>query len=283
MQVREQAVQVDGHPMHCRIAGNGSEAVLLLHGIPTNSYLWHEVTAYLAPYYTVVAPDLIGYGRSGRAPAEALTLPKQAQYVVQMMDRLGIERAHVVGHDLGGGIAQILAVFYPDRVSSIAIVDGVAFSNWPLPEVVAMRHPTAPEFEPGPAVIERMLRIGTFKQKELLPHWIQAFTAPFFHETGPRSFKPRPWALEHDQTEALAEDLTRLHIPALILWGQYDRFLPAYWGQRLQQTIPGSVFRLLPECGHYCMIDNPSLVAAELLQHLQGQRMMNTPASAGMM
>ncbi|MCG8398221.1 alpha/beta hydrolase [Bacillus atrophaeus] len=93
---------------------------MLLHGIPTNSLLWMNVIPQLAKQYTVIAPDMLGYGLSGRAAKEELTLPMQAQHIV------------------------------------------------------SLRYPTAPEFEPSPYFIERMIREGVFYQQMVTPEIYRA-------------------------------------------------------------------------------------------------------------
>ncbi|UFJ42019.1 alpha/beta hydrolase [Brevibacillus humidisoli] len=267
--MQQATFQIGPHKMFARIAGNGNEDVVFLHGIPTNSLLWMQIIPSLSAKYRVIAPDLLGYGQSGRAAAKELDLPKQAKYVIGILDQLGVQSAHIVGHDLGGGIAQILAVRYPERVKSMVVVDGVCFSNWPLPPVVALRYPTAPEFEPTPQFIERMLRVGTYHQDLVTPQWVEAFVFPFSHPGGADELQQASLALEHHQTEELVPYLPSIRVPVTLMWGQHDRFLPAYWGARLQEVIPHSHFRVLPQCGHYSMIDNPLLFSQELLQHLQ--------------
>nr|WP_250621906.1 alpha/beta hydrolase [Bacillus subtilis] len=211
----------------------------LLHGIPTNSFLWMNVIPQLAKEYIVIAPDM-----------------------------LGIQKVNVVGHDLGGGVAQILAVQYPDRVESFVVIDDVTFSNWPLPKVVSLRYPTAPEFEPSPYFIERMIREGVFHQQMVTPEILQAFIAPFDHENGPRELQEASLALEHHQTEDVVPGLQGVRVPATFLYGQYDRHLPPYWGFKLQETVLNSTFKVLPECSHYSMLDNPLLVSQEIAAHM---------------
>lgn len=224
--------------------------------------------SYVKDKYIALAPDLLGYGQSSRAPVEELTLPRQAQHIVTFLDALGIERAHIVGHDLGGGIAQILAVNFPERVLSLTIADGVCFSNWPVPVVVSMRWPTAPEFEPSPLVVQKMPRLGMHNQEMLTAEIMQAFTVPFSNVENCKALQMAASALEHHQTEELVPHLSNINIPTTILWGQYDRHLPPYWGLKLSRAIPRSRLRILPNCGHFSMLDDPQLFAQELLNHL---------------
>ncbi len=244
--------------------GEQGPVVVLIHGIPTHSHLWHTVAPTLAQNHRVIAIDLLGYGQSEAGPIEALTLPAQAEHILALLDTLGVARAHFVGHDLGGGIVQILAVDYPNRVLSIALTDGVCFSNWPVPEVVAMRRPSAPAFEPSPARVEEMLRLGTFNQAMLTPELMAAFTRPYEKVGGPVLLQRAALALEHHQTEELVDRLGEIKAPVTILWGQYDRLLPAYWGWRLHEAIPHSHHEIIANAGHFTMIDQPARLAHEL-------------------
>lgn len=261
-------ITAGGFKFHCRTAGTGKQTIILLHGIPTNSFIWIHVMQQLAKKYTVIAPDMLGFGRSDRASREHLTLPKQAGYVLSLMDKLGIQSAHVIGHDLGGGVAQILAANNPERINSFMVIDGVAFNNWPLAKVIALRLPTALEFESPALFIETMFRGGLFHQELVTPELLELFITPFDHANGLAELQEASFALDHHHTENLIPALQQTQLPATFLYGQYDRYLPAYWGSRLEETVPNSTFKILPECSHFSMLDNPLLVSREIEEHL---------------
>lgn len=269
LNISEEKVKIRGHDIFYRSAGTGEETILLMHGIPTNSFLWIYVIPQLAQKYRVIAPDMLGFGNSDRAAHEHLTLPKQAEYAIALMDSHGIKKFHVAGHDLGGGVTQILAANYTERVSSFLVIDGVTLSNWPLPQVVALRYPTSSMNEPSINFIERMLREGLFHQTLVTPELLTAFLSPFNMVGGDKALQEASFALDHHQTEDLVPRLKELEIPATFLYGQYDNFLPPFWGQELQKIVPNSTFKVLPECSHYSMIDNPLLVTEEILEHLK--------------
>lgn len=268
MQPEGDLVTAGPYRLFCRQWGTAGPAVVLIHGIPTHSYLWHTIGPALAASHRVLAVDLLGYGRSDQGPVQELTLPRQADHILAMLDTLGIAQAHFIGHDLGGGIVQILATQHPERVLSIGITDGVCFSNWPVPLVVAMRRPPAPEFEPSAMRVMDMLRVGTHNQELLVPEIIAAFTDPYELQGGPARLQIAARALEHHQTEEIVPQLPAIAVPVSIVWGQYDRLLPAYWGWRLHESIPGSHFRLLEGAGHFTMLDRPAELAHEFQQHL---------------
>ncbi|MCI3921281.1 alpha/beta hydrolase [Paenibacillus sp. TRM 82003] len=230
--------------------------------------MWIDTVTHLNDVQIIV-PDLLGFGQSSRASEEYLSLPRQAEHVRELLKGLGIERAHIVGHDLGGGIAQIMAVRYPELVQSLVVIDGVCFSNWPLPKVVSLRYPTLPESNNPALFVETMLREGMYYQPLVTPELLERFMLPYRTPNAMNQLQQCSLALEHHQTAEIVPLLANLRIPATFLYGEYDRFLPAYWGTRLQATVPGSTFRLIPYAGHYSMLDQPGIVATELLSHLQ--------------
>ncbi|HEX3921467.1 MAG TPA: alpha/beta fold hydrolase [Streptosporangiaceae bacterium] len=116
-------VDVDGVGIAYEVSGEG-RPVVLLHGFPDSGRLWrHQVTALSAAGFRVIVPDLRGYGRSGKPEAvEAYSLPLLAGDVLAVLADLGIERAHVVGHDWGAALAWGLGSLVPDKVDHLAVL-----------------------------------------------------------------------------------------------------------------------------------------------------------------
>src|SRR3569833_1810171 len=105
--------------------------VVFLHGFPTSGHLWGDVVPLMPAGHRLVVVDLLGYGRSDRPDSREVDVRSHAERVVELLDELRIQRACVVGHGIGGGIAQSLAVRYPQRVSHLCLIDSVAFDRWP--------------------------------------------------------------------------------------------------------------------------------------------------------
>src|SRR5207302_3424243 len=105
--------------------GGEGPAVVLLHGFPSSAYLWRRELPLLGSRMRVVAPDLLGYGESEKPPEADFTVRAQAGYVGELLDVLGIGAAAFVGHDLGGGVAQLLAL--EGRAAAIVLLDTVCF------------------------------------------------------------------------------------------------------------------------------------------------------------
>ena len=131
------SVVVDGLRVHTVQHGAGTGLpIVLLHGLPTTSYLWHDVVRDLAtrpgPGRRCIAPDLPGLGSSEVPPPGRAGLADIARIVLGLLNRLEIERAVLVGHDLGGGVAVSAAALAPERVAGLVLVDAPVHSDtWP--------------------------------------------------------------------------------------------------------------------------------------------------------
>ncbi|MFI8292855.1 alpha/beta fold hydrolase [Streptomyces sp. ms191] len=117
-------VELSGATLDVEVSGEGP-AVLLVHGFPDTHHLWrHQVPALTAAGYTCVAPTLRGFGASDRPEGgpEAYAPARSVGDLLELLDRLGIDRAHLVGHDWGSGMVQGLAMAAPQRVASLSIL-----------------------------------------------------------------------------------------------------------------------------------------------------------------
>ncbi|HLY63890.1 MAG TPA: alpha/beta fold hydrolase, partial [Chloroflexota bacterium] len=105
--------------------------VLLLHGFPATRHLWARVAPSLTEAgFRVLVPDLVGYGAS-EAPAQVrVDMAGQAQWMLELLDALGLTHAAVVAHDVGSAAAQLMAVAAPQRISGLAVLDGVYGDEW---------------------------------------------------------------------------------------------------------------------------------------------------------
>src|SRR3954447_25846754 len=113
-------IELHGHQVVYRIAGSGP-AVVLVHGMVNSSRHWQAVASRLADRYTVIAPDLVGHGDSA-TPRGDYSLSAHASVIRDLLSALGIERATVVGHSLGGGVAMVFFWQFPERVERLALV-----------------------------------------------------------------------------------------------------------------------------------------------------------------
>jgi 2-hydroxymuconate-semialdehyde hydrolase len=265
---RERTVPVGAGSIHLREWGDpASEPVLLVHGIPTHGGLWNEVAAQLAARAHVLAPDMLGYGQSSPPNGAAVDIESQAGYLLRVLDALGLARATVVGHDIGGGVAQIIAVRHPDRVRRLGLVNSVCYDSWPIPEMKAIQK-TAGAFEHLPAGLttgglKLWLRRG-FVDQDRAGRYLDDFLEPFSHRDGLKVFVEHARALDPRVTEELAPLLPELQIPVAVAWGRQDPFQKPRWAERLADDIPGAELTWIDEASHYAPADAPERVTAAL-------------------
>ena len=261
---------VGGLKIFYRTGGKG-EAVLLLHGITTYSFLWKDVTPFLEGDFTFFVPDLLGCGDSSKPGDADYSISAQADIIHGFMESVGIARAHLVGHDIGGGIAQILAVRTPERFLSLALVNTVGYDYWPVQPIVSMRvpllkHLAMAAFDRG---VLRMLVQRTFHHREKVDaDLIAEFMRPLQTEEGKAGFFALARALDNTQVMKIVDRLPMVPMPVLIIRGEKDIYLKPIISERLHSDMAGSRYETIATAGHYSPLDEPRRVAALLLAHL---------------
>ena len=257
----------------CWEAGDAGPVVLLIHGIPTNHALWWDVVPRLAPHARMLAVDQLGYGRSDRPLDHPLDLVAHAERLVALLDALGVARATVVGHDIGGGVAQLLAVRHAARVERLALVNAVCYDAWPVPVMEALKVAAQAHLlehlpaRPTMAALRAGLRT-LFAHRERADRFVEAFVAPFTSTDGMDAFAAHVRALDARHTEAVAPALRHLALPVAIVWGRRDHQLPPALAERLARDIPHAELTGVDDASHFVPCDRPDLVADAVLRLL---------------
>ena len=258
--------RVSGGDMAFADEGDGP-AVLLLHGLPTSSHLWRDLVPMLSVRFRAIAPDLIGYGASEKPAGAPLDVAAQAGYVRQLLDHLGVERFAVAGHDIGGGIAQLLAA--EGGVEAMALVNSVAFDAWPVEGVRRLQA----KADVNAALAERFVRasfdLGMGHRDRLAEADLEAYLSPWLAE--PAALHRAARAVDGTALADMEATLKGLEIPAFVLWGEDDPFIPASVGERLWETLPQAGIALLPGCGHFVTEDAPETALPILAQFLRNR------------
>ncbi len=245
------------------------DAVVLLHGIPTWSFLYADVIPALADHCRVLAVDMLGHGWSDRRDRFDRSLRAQARAVLRLLDVLGIGRATVVGHDTGGGVAQILAVEHPDRVARLVLTNAVAYDSWPVDDMIALGNPQWRNKSPQEIAefVAGGLPDGITHAERLTPQFVEGIVAPWSDAEGALSLIRNATALNTNHTMDLVGRLGAVSAPTLVLWGVHDPWQPLSDGHRLARDVPGA--RMVEvDASHWVPHDAPEQFAAELLDFL---------------
>jgi pimeloyl-ACP methyl ester carboxylesterase len=267
--MRGEFLDLGGVRLYYYAAGSrgAGEPIVLLHGFPTSGHLWSGVVPLLPTGHRVVVVDLLGYGRSDPPRDQDVSIRGHARRVVSLLDNLGIDVACIVGHDIGGGIAQSVAVEHPQRVSRLCLASSVAFADWPSREV-RMARAMLPLTRHLPlswmlSVMRGDLLRG-YVDHERGSHEIERYLRTFADTEGHTAFVAHLEALQSRDTIALAGHLAELRVPTAILWGERDPFLPSTIGARLQAAISGATLQVIPDGRHFIPVESSHRVAAAI-------------------
>lgn len=261
-------VVVDGIRLHVVSHGrHGGVPLLLLHGVPTSSYLWRNVMRDLESKVPTVAPDLVGLGRSERPRRRGYRLTEQAALLHGLLDELALPQVVVAGHDEGGAVAVQLAAMAPDRVTGIALLASPVHRDaWPPPAAVPLLVPGVGSL--GMALMRRRPALARWALSRLLgprpePE-LAHYAAPLLAAEGARGLLRLVAGLDLRTTESALAKLRSSGPPALVLWGTEDRVRSAAYGRRLADELPGAVFVPVSGGGHLLPEECPERVAEEL-------------------
>lgn len=255
----------------------GAPPVILLHGMPTNALIWRRIGPTLsAEGFRAFAPDLLGYGKSGDPTSGKFGVADQARYIYQLVSGLGLKDLIVLGHDIGGGVAQQLAVSHPELVIGLILVNSVTERNWPPLIVRASR--TQPFAAIGSLlesvfgfnrILERLVRSAARHPGRLTQQALEAYAAPIENRGGTSRLAHLAADLSSNDTVGLTAKLAALPMPKLIVWGADDPYLKVASGRKLAADLPGSTFVEIPNCGHFVPEEEPFGLADAVLPFLR--------------
>jgi pimeloyl-ACP methyl ester carboxylesterase len=253
-------IEVSGATIAFDDTGRGAP-VLLLHGYPSTRHLWSRVAPSLVEAgHRVIVPDLVGYGASDVPAGVRIDMASQARWLLQLLDALGVARAAVLAHDVGSAAAQLMVASAPERVRALAVLDGVYGVEWAMEFVASIQ-----AWDPADArrlhpVLAR--RLGkTAALREML--------AAYEGEAGGLRLIRAARDLDPSQTAHVADALRSAGVPALVVWGERDAYLPIDTVARPLAELLSAPLVLVPG-GHFTPLDCPAEVAAALREFLAG-------------
>ena len=246
--------------------------VVLIHGFPQSAFVWRDLGPLLSSRFRVIVPDMLGSGDSDRPVDEPLGLVAQAGYVAELVRALDIERYAVIGHSVGGGVAQLLAIDHAG-VDAMVLMSSTAFDAWPTLLTREIQR-TPPDQEVELFVHSGMraaFRIGMADPDRLSEDQVAEYLRPWSGPDGVASFFRFARAMDGTGLVGRDDDLRALEIPVLIFWGEEDEFYPPAVAERLNETIPTSTLGLLPGCRHFLVEDAIETIGPMIYEYLRAR------------
>src|SRR3984885_1485146 len=276
-----QYVTVHGYRRAYVKAGSGP-ALLLIHGIGDSSDSWRPVFEQLAQHYTVIAPDLLGHGRSEKPRAD-YSVAGFANGMRDLLSVLEIDRVPVIGHSLGGGVAAQFAYQFPDRCERLVLVGsgGVGRTVSPLLRVAAipgiellMPFLGLPPIRFASRLGAELLRVFDTALGRDAEEILAVFDA--LPNTEARMVILRTLRSSVDWHGQVITMLDRAYlaegVPTLIVWGRRDAIIPLGHGRLIHTVMPGSEFEVFDEAGHFPHHTDPARFVRVLREFMERSR-----------
>ncbi len=268
-----QYVTIHGHRRAYVKTGSGP-AILLLHGMACDHTTWDPIIRRLARRHTVIAPDLLGHGRSDKPRAD-YSVGGYANGMRDLLTVLGIDRVTVVGHSLGGGVAMQFAYQFPERTERLALIAPGGLGREVTPIIRAV---TLPGFHTAMGLVTlpgvRHVISGAMRQLNRFDHPVVRDLGEIADIVDHMVDRRERTALVHivracvDLRGQVITMVDRAYLtqemPLCLIWGEDDLVIPAEHAERIRSVAPSAQVSVIPDCGHFPHKDEPELVVSAL-------------------
>jgi pimeloyl-ACP methyl ester carboxylesterase len=218
--------------------------VVLLHGWGASSKLFEQTMAGLQDTFSVVAPDFPGFGATP-PPPDAWSVGDYAEWVIQLLDSLDLERVHLIGHSFGGRVAIKLASQWPERVDKL-VLTGSAGIRPPRSALYWVR-------------LARYKTVKRVAGTTWLPPALSQWASSWMTAQGSADFQQASGTLRSSFVRIVNEDLRdllpQIKAPTLLIWGERDEDAPLADGRLMEQLIPDAGLVVFEGAGHYAYLE----------------------------
>lgn len=274
-EIKIEDIVVNGVRSPVRVGGatNSDEAVVFLHGNPGSSEDWLDLLAHVGAFARVIAPDMPGYGKADRPEGFDYTVPGYARHFAGILDQLGVKRAHLVLHDFGGPWGLHWAADHGAQIASLTLLNVGVVPGYRWHKFAKIwRTPLLGELFNLLATRAAFSFMVNADNPRPFP---KAFVDRMFDDTDAGSKRAilklyRDTSDVSGLTMALGERLKPLRLPALVIWGEGDKYLPVRYAHSQAEYFAAQV-HLLPNTGHWPMIDEPVRVRELVVPFLKAQ------------
>jgi len=273
-------IECNGFSVHYKLFGSGKPLIVLLHGSFLSIRSWQEVIHPLAKDCTVLAFDRPAFGLTSRpVPSKtnnARYSPEaQSDLVVELMGKLGFQRAVLIGNSTGGTLSLLTALRYPEKVQGLVLAGPMIYSGYATSEVPAFMKPLMKAMSPAFSRVMKFL-ISRLYDRNIRGFWhkkdrLDAATLAMYRQdmmTGDWSRGFWELFLETHHLH-LDERLKNISLPSLVITGEHDLTVSTEESLRLAEELPGALLEIIPDCGHLPQEEKPEVFVSTVLSFLK--------------
>lgn len=252
----------------------------MLHGIPTQAYLWRDVAAVVSLDRRVVAPDLLGFGFSDKSEGVDLSPGGQADALSDLLAHLGIETFALVGHDYGALVACELLRRDPDRVSHLVLTNtSLRVEDWTsaslLNPMAWLKLPVLGEAALAvaqPFMLKQAFGVYVAERDRLSDDTMALYWHPFEHGFDRTLLRlARESRLDGDTFHGWKAALDRFNRPALVVWGALDPSFRVDRGEEIVNLLPDCRFEVFKHSNHFIQEDRPQALGRLITSFVEGR------------
>ncbi|HEX9067986.1 MAG TPA: alpha/beta hydrolase [Ktedonobacterales bacterium] len=247
-------------------------AIVLLHDLPGGAFVWDAVMPPLAGTgRAVYAFDMLGFGQSDHPWPSDTSSWGQADCLSYALEALNLTEIVLVGHGLGGAVAQVLATrLARARVARLALINSYAYqhayaADWPLSDMEKRHDPDLPrQTKLADLISELRAKVPVATTQPIGQARLDAYSNEWNSHVGLEMLYQHIRLMKPDYINAVASDVKALQIPIMLLWGGRDQVTPPALGQRIAAENPHATFQRITEAGHLILDDAAPAVAQAL-------------------
>lgn len=250
---------------------DGQETIIMLHGFGASKENWLRFAGYFSDQYHVIALDLAGHGENKPDISGAYRIANQMEFVKAVSQSLGLQKFHLVGNSMGGGISSLYAATYPDQVLSAVLISPAGVHDVPslMEEALAKKDGSNPLIAKSEEEFMQLLDF-VMEQPPYIPGPIlrvEAERAVSRLEINQLIFKQ----IRSDLEIGIETKLKQIQAPVLIIWGDQDRAIHVDNIEKYATLVPNATKLVLEGIGHVAMVEAPQVSADAMLAFLQKQ------------
>ena len=262
--VEEKFLQIDGHKIRYLESGNSKHTLVLLHGLGASAERWLNVIPLFSKEYTVIVPDLIGFGLSDK-PQVDYTPEYFMNFLEQFFAQTGIVRPNLIGSSLGGQIAANYTSSHTNEIKNLILVSPAGSMTQSTPALDAyIMAALYPNEQTAKNAFELMDGSGEEIPQEIITGFIERMQLP----NAKLAFMSTVLGLKN--SKPITTKLESITTPTLIIWGSADPVIPINRSDSFISSIQNCCFFKMDGCGHTPYVQDPHIFASKVLEFLNG-------------